>query len=211
MLTLTMLLAAILMGALAWFAVLGIAHHRRTNRLAVNAHRAGLQFSMGDPFGVPLRYADFALVASGHSSRASSVTFGRLGQSAIRSFDLHYELGHGTQRATRHLRGVAIETPYDLPPLQLWHDSFPGPLPLSAASSATADGPWRHAGLPEFATAVLAVLPGIGAPVYTCQAQGGTILLFLPLSAPVIPPDVLTQLASAAEQFDRGVENAPRD
>ena len=116
------LLVGILLAAVVWFAALGILQHRRTRMLARKAHQLGLRFSDQDPFDVPRRYADFAIVGCGHSPRAHNVTYGRLDGLVVRAFDFRYEIGHGTRRAARHYNVAVLEADVALPAILMWND-----------------------------------------------------------------------------------------
>lgn len=69
-------------------------------------------------------------MGSGHSQRASNVTYGRLEDRVVRAFDFRYEGGHGTQRVSRHYEVVVLEVDRQLPSLLMWsdHDQELAPL-----------------------------------------------------------------------------------
>jgi hypothetical protein len=157
MLLVVLLLAAPAAAVIA-FAVGGAIQARRRNRLARAAHEAGLLFSADDPFDVPRRYGDFALIGAGHGGRATNVTYGRLGGLPIRAFDFRYEIGHGTRRHTRHYAVVVVETGAPLPKFSLWSSREDDLAPLAVRQAEGSLGGWDYRG--EGASRVLASLSG---------------------------------------------------
>ncbi|MGA2265235.1 MAG: hypothetical protein ABSH10_02255 [Phycisphaerae bacterium] len=169
---LAILLLAVPVAAAIAFVVGGARQVRRRNRLARAAHEADLMFSVEDPFGVPRRYADFALISAGHGARATHVTYGRLGGLPIRAFDFRYEIGHGTRRHTRHYGVVVVEVESPLSPFLLWsrRDGEWAPLAVQQADSVSDGWSCRGEGvawalaqlsgdLARLATGVEAVVP----------------------------------------------------
>ncbi len=145
MLLVVLLLAAPAAAVIA-FAVGGAMGVRRRNRLARAAHEAGLLFSADDPFDVPRRYADFALVGAGHGGRATNVTYGRLGGLPIRAFDFRYEIGHGTRRHTRHYAVVVVEADAPLPTFSLWSSRQADLAPLAVRQAEGSLNGWDYRG-----------------------------------------------------------------
>ncbi len=139
------------------FAIGGMLQVRRRDRLARAAHEAGLLFSAEDPFDMPRRYVRFALIGGGHGSRATHVTYGRVGGLAVRAFDLRYEIGHGTRRQGRHYAVVAVEAPGAAPPLLLWRSRDADLAPLAAQRAMERLGDWTCRG--ECAARVVDRLP----------------------------------------------------
>ena len=129
-------LPAILIGlwvvAAISMAVMGWREHRRANALARKAHEMFMKFSIDDPFDLPRRYSQFAVIAAGHSVRAEHVTHGRLEGVGVRAFALRYELGHGTRRSTRFHGVVAMESHWDLGDVLLWNERQGQAIPVAA-------------------------------------------------------------------------------
>jgi hypothetical protein len=155
---LAILLLAVPVAAATAFVVGGARQVRRRNRLARAAHEAGLLFSVEDPFGVPRRYADFAVISAGHGARATHVTYGRLGGLPIRAFDFRYEIGHGTRRHTRHYGVVVVEVEVPLPPFLLWSNRDGDLAPLAVRQAESESDGWSCRG--EGAAWALAHLSG---------------------------------------------------
>jgi len=124
------LLVGVLAAAVVAFAVTGALQRRRTRALARKAHEMGMRFSPTDPFDVPRRYAQFALISAGHSPRANNVIYGGVKGLPLRMFDFRYEVGHGTRRMARHYSVVMVETDQAPPPMLMWNDLDAGNAPL---------------------------------------------------------------------------------
>jgi len=155
------LLIGILLAAVVWFAALGVLQHRRTRMLARKAHELDLRFSDQDPFDVPRRYADFAIVGCGHSPRAHNVTYGRLDGLVVRAFDFRYEIGHGTRRAARHYNVVVMEADAALPSILMWNDADVEYAPIALRQGQGRVACWRVLGAESLAAQL----------GYACNAQ----------------------------------------
>jgi hypothetical protein len=178
---LALLLVAGLAASTVWFVVVGASHARRTKVLARRANEMGMLFSVDDPFDIPRRYADFAIVSSGHSGRACNVTHGRIEGLPARAFDFHYELGHGTRRLRRCYGVVSLETGGQLPSLLLWQEPEATFAPLAVLQTDGRRGGWSFRGEAVLADIVLAAdpaPPGLGA---CFETQGGTLILATPV------------------------------
>jgi hypothetical protein len=140
------LLTTVLLAAVVSCAIMGLMQVRRTRALAGEAHKLGMHFSSDDPFDVPRRYADFALISNGHSPRASNFTHGRLAGHRVRAFDFKYEVGHGTRRLTRHYRVIVVETDRLLPDVLMWNESDAESAPVGAMTAQGRVGNWQVRG-----------------------------------------------------------------
>ena len=129
------LLGLIVAISMVVFAVLGAMQMRRTRRLTWEAHTRGLRFAAEDPFDVPRRYSDFALMHLGHSPRANNVVYGRIGRRAARAFDFRYEAGHGTRRTTRPYSVITVDAELPLPSAILWNEADLSAAPLVVLAS----------------------------------------------------------------------------
>lgn len=127
------LLVAVLVGAVVSFIAMAIMQTLRMRRAGQEAHALNMRFSAEDLFDVPRRFADFALISSGHSPRASNVVYGRIEGRRVRAFDFRYEAGHGTRRFTHHYDVVVVETDRSLPSILLWNDAEMDSAPLAAS------------------------------------------------------------------------------
>ncbi|MCL2700676.1 MAG: hypothetical protein FWE88_03155 [Phycisphaerae bacterium] len=150
------LLLLVLSLAAAGLAVLTVVslRQRRRMRLARVASDLGFRYSREDLFNVPVRYAEFALVTSGHCLLASNVISGHLEGLAVRAFDFQYEVGHGTRRMTRQYGVVVVEMPSPLPRLLMWHNGDFTPIPARQATQTR--GPWSFLGNAELADGFIA-------------------------------------------------------
>ena len=179
----TVLLVLVLAGALVAFAVMALRQARRRNRLAKAAAEMRLRFAAEDPFDVPCRYGQFALISGGHSPRAHNVTYGRIGGVPVRAFDFRYEVGHGTRRLTRHYHVVALETGRELPEVLLWHEGDLAAAPPGARSARHRLGAWLCRGEPSLAGALAAACGPFADDGPSLQTVGQVVLLALPARA----------------------------
>jgi hypothetical protein len=173
----TILLLAVLAAAIVFFAVMGVAQRRRTRALARRAHAAGMQFAGDDPFDVPRRYADLALVTCGHSPRAHNVTYGRLEGLPVRAFDFRYEVAHGTRRVTRHYGVVVAEAGRELPDLLMWHDDDEAVGAMLSRETSRRVGQWACVGHSDLALRLSARCPALTHGRMSLQTKGGKLML----------------------------------
>ncbi len=134
------------------FTAVGFRQWRRRARVARKSGELGLRFSVDDPFDIPRRYAELALMGSGHSLTAENVTYGYMENRPVRAFDLHYEIGHGTRRLMRRYGCVLLEMPRPLPELLVWRPSREWTLPMDCDERI---GPWSYIGPRDLALAAL--------------------------------------------------------
>ena len=175
------LLMAVLVAALAFFAVTHVRQAMRTRLLSRLSSQLNLRFSADDPFDVPRRYADFTLIGSGHSPQASNVMHGRLEQLPVQAFDYRYEIGHGTRRATRHYQVVAIEIERKLPALVMWSDEDPESVPLAAQLRDGHIAAWSYRGNGELARAVKDACGSVFGGSVSLEVGGQTFMVFRPV------------------------------
>ena len=175
------LLFGVLLVATACFAVMGLAQVRRTRALARVAHEMGFQFSPDDPFDVPRRYADMALVSSGHSPRANNVAYGRLVGLGVRAFDFRYEVGHGPKRITKRYSVFTAEVDRQLPSALIWHLQDEALAPLSVRLPTAQVDCWSCTGDEEFARQLVEACRPLAEEGISAQTQGATILLCAPV------------------------------
>ena len=138
----TWLLVLLLAGSVLSLLLMGLGQAWRAGRLARKAHEHRMNFAKSDPFDIPLRYRNLALVAAGHSGHANNVTYGRLQGWPVRGCDFRYESAHGTRRLTRHYSLVLMETDLELPPLLMWHEQDLDAAPVSLRQSTLQQGAW---------------------------------------------------------------------
>jgi len=188
------LLMAVVLASVVAMVVTSLRQYRRRMRLGQLASQHGLRFSVDDPFDVPRRYADFALIASGHSPAASNFIFGHIEGLPVREFDFQYEVGHGTRRLTRRYGVILLEMPSDPGSLLMWHeDDSP---PVSAGQACQQFGPWSFCGARTLAEAVAATGQDLFDKGGCVEVRRSVMLLAVP--APLGPRKCPTQLASIA-------------
>jgi len=174
------LLIGVLAAAVCVFAVMGLLQYYRTRSLGRHANEAGLRFSPADPFRIPCRYADFALIGRGHSVRAENVTYGWLNGWPIRAFDLRYEIGHGTRRITRHYHVFVAETAGALPSVLMWnlHDAEASPLVFRQAGEQKAC--WDCLGNEKLIDAFVEICRPLADRGLSLQISGLTLMFCMP-------------------------------
>jgi len=198
----TVLLTGVLTAAVACFAVIGAVRAWRTRALGGESRRMGFRFSAGDPFDVPRRYADFALISSGHSRRAGNVGYGRMEGQLVRVFDFRYEVGHGTQRLTRYYKVILIETSRPLPRVLMWHDADAEAAPLQARPGDGHVACWSYHGNGE-AASLLAGTQGLAHDVPAClEANATGLMVFLPARGPSRGAPSLEQCLAVARALE---------
>ena len=138
----TWLLVLLLAGSVLSLLLMGLGQVRRASRLARKAHEHRMNFAKSDPFDIPLRYRNLALVSSGHSGHTHNVTYGRLEGWPVRGCDFRYEAAHGTRRLTRHYSLALLESDLDLPALLMWHEQDLEAAPVCLRQSTLQQGPW---------------------------------------------------------------------
>ncbi len=166
------LLTGAFLAAVAYFLRMGLRQVRRTRLLARNAAALGLRFSAQDPFDIPVRYANLAPVASGHSARAINVTYGRLGGWPIKAFDFYYELGHGTRRVSCHCVMALAEAASPMPFALMWHDNNAEWAPLPARRIESRMSPWACSGdkaLIELMASICRPFAADGLSIQSCE------------------------------------------
>lgn len=204
---LTVLLVVVLTAAVVSFVVMGLSQIRRTRALARVAHKLGLRFSADDPFDLPRRYADFALIANGHSPHANNVTYGRLAGRLVREFDFRYEVGHGTQRAGRHYHVVVLETDRKLPDLLMWNDSDAEAAPLRCRGIDGHVACWSYRGNSALAAALADAREELADQGTSIEAGAGGLMVFTPLaSRSASYAGRLLRIVRAVENIDQPTE-----
>jgi len=189
-----LLLIAALVGSAGVLAALLAAGRRRSGRRSRQSHELAMGFAAEDPFDLPRRYGQFALLGRGHGLRAHDVTYGRYGGRRARCFEVRLEQGHGPHRLIRRASAVAVETDHDLGVVLLWHDRDAEGRELFLPPAAGQVGPWRCCG-PAQAVEALAgacgLSQGAGASI---EVRGGVLLLWVPY----LTADTTAWLAEAA-------------
>ena len=178
-------LIGLLGGAVISFIRMGLRQRRRTNALAREAHEMGLRFSAEDPFDMSRRYGGFDLMNTGHSLRASNVTYGRQKGRLLRSFDFRCEEGHGTRRMTRAYRVVVAETERSMPAAMMWNDRDVDAAPLGTRQGDVRIGCWLCRGSGAFGAVLAQACRPLAEDGLSMQALGTALMLCLPIQGGV--------------------------
>jgi len=184
---LMLLLICILLASVVSFAVMGWLQKRRSNALEARACEMNMRFSAEDPFDVPQRYAPFTVIGSGHSARASNVTYGRIDGWAVRAFDFRYEVGHGTRRETRRYGIVLVETDHPFPNLLMWHDRDAQWAPLPAQRLGGRIAPWSFRGDEGLAAALAGFCREIAERGVSVQVRQSVLMFSQPVRDRKVP------------------------
>ena len=179
MVTLVILVIALL-AAMISFVVMGIRHLGRARVLARHSHERGLRFSREDPFNIPKRYRDFALISCGHSPRACNVSHGRIDLWNVRAFDFRYEVGHGTRRMTCHYSAIIIDTRIDLPDVLMWNDADAEHAPLGVREGDGRVDCWCFTGSCALADVLKNAADSLAPEGLSMQVRGPMLMLTLP-------------------------------
>lgn len=158
--------------------------------LARRAMDLGLRFSVEDPFDVVCRYADFALIRSGHSPNAHNFTYGQLEGWPVRTFDFRYEVGHGTRRTMRRYSVILLQTRLPLASVLIWQEAparmgrqwvLDGPdfAPIAVKDVDGQIGPWKYVGDGQLGARLAEVYREVAQAGTCIQVQGSTILIAL--------------------------------
>ncbi|MFW6133731.1 MAG: hypothetical protein ACOC8F_07520 [Planctomycetota bacterium] len=174
-----LVLLGMLAAAVVYFAVMAVRRRRRSRVLARSAHECGMRFAAGDPFDIPRRYGDVALISSGHSPRARDVTYGQRRGRVARVFDFRCEAGHATRRVTRHYT-VLVAEGVDLADAILWHVDDLALAPLSAREEQVARGPWRGDGDAGVAERLARAAGSLADRAVSMQVRAGRLMLCAP-------------------------------
>ena len=204
----TAVLIAVLVAASVTFVFMGMGKVRRRRRLARQAHVSGLKFFPDDPYDVPRRYADFAVISSGHSPRANNVTAGSVGPGNVRLFDFRCELGHGTSRLTRRYSVAVAEAEKNLDHLLMWHGEDADLAPLAARNALARVGAWSYHGSARLARALGAVCNSFADAQLSIEVRGPVVLIASPVKRAVrhhaIGLDRLAEILVAMESCCAG-------
>lgn len=181
------LIVALLL-ALISFTIMGLKHLAHMKALARYAHQRGIHFSREDPFDVPIRYGQFAIISCGHSPRAYNVMYGQLGRWAGRAFTFRYEVGHGTRRTTRHYGIVVLEINpsdgSDLPGVLMWNNGDDQQAPLEVRYGEGDVLCWRFVGNADLAEVLAQSAPALGKKGLNMQIRGNLLMLAMPAFGP---------------------------
>jgi len=177
---LTLLLILSLLAAVIAFTAMGYMQRRRRGRLSVAAHDMGMRFSAEDPFDTPARYADFALICSGHSQCAANFIHGPVDRYAVRSFDFRYEVGHGPRRCARQYSVIAVVFDKMLPELIMWSKSDVEAMPLAMTLPHGEVSGWNYRGEREMARLLAEAFADEADEGLGIEIRGQTAMFFMP-------------------------------
>ena len=171
-------LVGVLLAAVVSFVALGLSKVRRTARLSRAAHQGGMRFFPDDTAQLVGRYADFAVIGSGHSPCANNITDGRMRGRAFRAFDFRCEIGHGTRRMTRHYSVVVADAQCPPERLLMWNDSDKELAPLAARETDGRLAPWSYRGSARLAARIAAACPALAEGTSSIELRGSTLMVF---------------------------------
>ncbi len=167
----------VLLTALAASVAAWIKRRRRRLLLSRQANQMGLRFWVSDPFNIPGRYGEMAVIAGGHSPVAHNVTYGQMSGLAVRAFDFHCEVGHGASRATQRWGVVLVEMPHPTAGALLLRGACPGLVGRPLRQSP----PWMCAGDAAAGAVLAKALSPLEALGDCCiEAHGAALLAALP-------------------------------
>jgi hypothetical protein len=190
---------------------MGLSRVRRTRRLAAWAGEHDLHFDVQDPYDIPTRYTDFALISCGHSPWTCNVSHGRGTRGQLRAFDYRYEVGHGPRRMTRRYAVVLLETDLDLPEVLLWHDGDSANAPLQIRPFAGRVGHWSFQGDSEMADRICRLADSLGEGGTSFQIRRGGIMILRPLARRKGDyPRWMSQARTLADALAREYAPSPR-
>lgn len=176
----TVLLVTTLGVAIVYFIAMAMVHLHRTRALAAEASRRQMHFAADDPFDIPRRYSDFALMSSGHSPQATNVTYGRIDSRPVRGFDFRYEVAHGTRRMTRHYGVIVAELKAPLPGLIMWNDQDFQAAPLALQQADGQIGRWIYKGQTELHRTAADCFSPLADEGLGLEIRGSTLMAFMP-------------------------------
>jgi hypothetical protein len=162
------------------FLAMGMVQWYRARELAGFSHERSLRFSRDDPFELPVRFGQFALLACGHSPSASNVAYGQCGAWSVKAFDFRYEVGHGTRRMGRYYSVVLIDTSLFLPEVLMWNTADADNAPLGVRQNDGQTGCWVYTGNGVLAEILKDAAGSLGQRGLSLQAHGCVLLLALP-------------------------------
>jgi hypothetical protein len=177
-------MVCVLAAAVVLSAVMGIRQHLRMGRLACAASERSMKFSPQDPFQVPVRYAEFALISAGHSPHADNVTYGRLGGVPVRAFDFRCEAGHGTRRMDRSYGVIVVESQAPVADLLMWNVLDAQAAPQACLLNDGRQGYWTLCGPAATADKVASCAGGLGPRGASLEFHRGSMMLCIPMRKP---------------------------
>lgn len=175
---LPVVLIAVLVVCVVYFAAMGLLQHRRAVSLARRASDMQMRFAAEDPFDAPRRYGHFAALGSGHSPQACNVAFGRLHGWAVRAFDFRCEAGHGPRRLVRHLAVTVLQTDLRLPEVLLWREDDPAGMPGSVGPANASHNGWACVGDVQSGERLAEIAPDEAVAI---EIDGASVLVALPV------------------------------
>lgn len=174
------LLIVVLGASVAAFCAMGLRQRTRRLALAAAAAEMHLEFNSADLNDLPLRYADLALIGSGHSRRADNITTGRIGRWHVRVFDFRYEAGHGVGRLTQHYSAAVVDLADPMDSLLLWHKGDIKNAPLEARFGDGDAGAWTYLGSEAVAHRLAHACAPLSDLAVSAQVERDVLLLCCP-------------------------------
>ena len=180
--SLPLMLGSLLAGVVLYFVILGFRQTRRARQLVGRALALGFRFDRKDLLDLPGRLGDFVLFGIGHSPRVRNVTTGCVGGWAMRTFDFHFECGHGTARESRSYVVAAFETEREIGQFVLWSEEDAGDSPVAAQVGARMVECWSCLGGGPLADALAGELDDFGRGGGSIEARRQVLVLACPMA-----------------------------
>jgi len=174
------ILVVAFLAAVVSFTVIGLRHSAHTKTLSNYAHRRGVLFSHEDPFEIPLRYSQFAIISCGHSPRAYNVMYGQLGHWPGRAFTFRYEVGHGTRRLSRRYGIIVLELGQALPDVLMWNQADKPQAPLEVRAGDKNCDDWTFVGDGDLARTLSRSAQALKDRGLNIQVSGRSLMLAMP-------------------------------
>lgn len=191
------MLGTVLAGAVLYFVALGFRQTRRTGRLVLQALERGFRFDKKDLIDLPNRLGDFVLFGLGHSPRVRNVTTGCVGGWAIRTFDFHFECGHGTARESRSYVVATFETEREIGQFLLWSEEDAADPPVAVRAGPRMVECWSCLGEGPLVDALAVELDDFGRGGGSIEARRQVLLLACPLRQGGVSMPVIERAANA--------------
>lgn len=210
----------LLASAVMSFFVMGWRRVSRARVLSRHCNERTLHFFRDDPFDIPHRYREFALLANGHSPRATNVSHGNVGQHAVRAFDYQYEVGHGTRRLSLAYGVILVETRLESQDVLMWNDADIDHAPLTLRPADGHLGYWTYHGEESIARSLADGAEEFGTEGVSMELHDGILLLAMPARqgrwdyttwihrAMVVPVSLAEGMLTASEA-DKAVAKPP--
>jgi hypothetical protein len=97
---------------------------KRQEALFQLAQSIGLEYSIEDPFNLPVRLGTINAFSRGDSQKAANVLYGTYGSREVGAFDYQYSTGSGKDRSTHHFSACVHSLECAFPRLMIRPEGF---------------------------------------------------------------------------------------